>query len=79
MNDMNHSARFDIEITKDDIVYALADEYGVEFRFAIKGIDLDNKKVLTYQDGTYAVNAFELTLKNGKLRATVADMPELEF
>ena len=79
MNDMNHSARFDIEITKGDIVDGLVEEYGYDFRFNIVGVDLDNQKILTKVDGTYGVNAFKVEVRHGKLRITVADMPELEF
>lgn len=79
MNNLNHSARFDIELTVSDIIDGLSDEYGYDFRFNVKGVDLDNQKVLTHVDGTYAVNAFKVEVHHGKLRITIADMPELEF
>lgn len=79
MKDLNHSARFDIEITVADVIDGLSEEYGYEFRFNILGVNLDNQKILTNVDGTYGVNAFKVEVRHGKLRITVADMPELEF
>lgn len=72
----------EVQVTKQDILDGLKNEYGMDSFNDVKGIDLETQMILSRADSGdegYGVNSFTLTIKNGMLHTIISDMPHINF